>query len=249
MALLFAYEILAKDIKYKSLLNPEQISSLLNSERKLALKYKVSRNTVRAALMDLQNEGFLVKKESKLIINPYKKDFLTSSFLEENNMNSKLEYQVMEYHEKESDKNQSLRLQIPLGTVFISVLYRYRPIEQSSFIGTVYFEAALPILKVDLIKKHESPLRILIHSSHSKVDRENQHISIETPSKRDMHMLATNNLNNIIVRKSQLVLKNEQCIFVLNRINPKYARITTKNQIIEKKVGYFIEWFYEWTFI
>ena len=68
MALWQKDELLAKDLKNRIFSNKEPFNQVITSERKIAQRYSVSRNTVRKALNTLLNENILYLSNHKYVL-------------------------------------------------------------------------------------------------------------------------------------------------------------------------------------
>ena len=165
------------DVLRKEIKNNYQPNDKLLSEREIMRKYAVSRNTVREALSELENIGYIYRQRGKGTFVANMIDYTQKigdeySFTEQmKSMGRKPETRILEMYPRDADEYFSQKLKVPVGTCLIK-LKRLRLADgQPIMIDRTYLpQAKFPNLsRDDLELKQRSLYAIFLEDYGEKV--------------------------------------------------------------------------------
>lgn len=237
MALCQKDELLAKDLKNRIFFKKEPFDQVITSERKIAKKYSVSRNTVRKALNTLLNENILCLINHKYVLNPLNSD-PTYRDLAGLKQNKDLIFTISNHQIIEADKALATQLNISLGDKI--TLYEYfLSFQLEEFIPFEYNYLYIPG-NFENKKSSETPLKQYCqHLSCSKIT-ETQNIKLAKPSKKSQFYLQAPVDKKIVKRSSKFSCENTQFLLI-SEIIAKWATIFDPSERIQKEVNAFVE--------
>lgn len=237
MALWQKDELLAKDLKNRIFFNKEPFNQVITSERKIAQKYSVSRNTVRKALNTLLNENILCLSNHKYVLNPFNSDPIYRD-LAGISQNKNLLFTISNHKLIEANKILATQLNISLGDritlyeyFFSFQLEKVIPFEYNYLYVPGSFESK---------NTSKTPLRQYCqHLNYSKIT-ETQNIKLVNPSKKSQFYLQAPTDKKIVKRTSNFTCKHTK-FFLISEIIANRATIFDPNQQIQKEVNAFVE--------
>lgn len=237
MALWQKDELLAKDLKNRIFFKKEPFNQVITSERKIAQRYSVSRNTVRKALNTLLNENIICLVNHKYMLNPLNSDPIYRD-LTGLTQNKNLIFTISNHKIIEADKTLATQLNISLGDKI--TLYEYFlsfPLEE--FIPFEYNYLYVPG-DFEAKKSSETPLKQYCqHLNYSPIT-ETQNIKLTSPSKKSQFYIQAPADKKIVKRKSIFNCENIQFLLI-SEIIAKWTTIFDPSERIQKEVNAFVE--------
>lgn len=224
-------EIIFMDLKEKILNKPNKVNQIIDSERNLAIKYHVSRNTIRQAINNLLVDGVILKDGKTYIFNSKKIDFITSSIKGIPTPN--LEFHNLSLLQMEANKTQAEHLNVLIGQEITIGNYVVNQKEEKNYFSKVYLE--LPVTISNFYSVKESLLDYSLKVLKAKVIKEEQHISLQKDS--NFNSKSSDVAQPILKRESKFFLNNGQGIFLISKTLIPFAKISTPDLTIQKKVG------------
>lgn len=237
MALWQKDELLAKDLKNRIFFKKEPFNQVITSERKIAQKYSVSRNTVRKALNTLLNEKILCLINHKYVLNPINSDPIYRDLVGLP-QNKNLIFTISNHQIIEANKSLAAQLNISLGDkitlyeyFFSFLLEKFIPFEYNYLYIPGDFENK---------KSSETPLEQYCQQlNHSKIT-ETQNIKLASPSKKSQFYLQAPADKKIVKRSSSFSCENTQFLLI-SEIIAKWAIISDPSEKIQREVNAFVE--------
>jgi len=236
MALIKKDEWIAKDIKFQLFSSNQNV---LTSERQLAEKYNVSRNTIRDSLKILMNQGIIAKENNRYIPTGSKYDFDTEDILGINNKKI-ITNKIISISELEADKKTANMIQQPLGTSLKIIKY-LRYIEKKLISYDVIIIPA-NLLSDDSWKLSSiSAIDLVRNKANTHFTKEYQQLSIKKLPV-DLKKESISNQSEFLTRQSLFLTDNPNIFVHLTSYKVlNYALLTQPNNDIKLKVGGFIE--------
>lgn len=223
------------NLKEEILNNPDNVDQIINSERNLAAKYKVSRNTIRQAINNLLVDGIILKDGTTYTFNRKKIDFITNSVKGIPTPN--LEFHNLSFSQVEANKPQAEHLNVPIGQEITIGNYVVKQEKESQYFSKVYLE--IPVTISNFHSTKESLLDYSLKVIKSRVIKEEQHISLQKDPNFDLKL--SNTTKPVLKRESRFFLNNGQGIFLISQTLIPFAKISTPDLTIQRKVGNFID--------
>lgn len=206
------------DVLRKEIKNNYQPNDKLLSEREIMRKYAVSRNTVREALSELENIGYIYRQRGKGTFVANMIDYTQKigdeySFTEQmKSMGRKPETRILEMYQRDADEYFSQKLKVPVGTCLIK-LKRLRLADgQPIMIDRTYLpQAKFPNLsRDDLELKQRSLYAIFLEDYGEKVKVADERLSVGIISDEDAKLLnVASNTAGFLARRTTYNHKNE----------------------------------------
>lgn len=212
-------ELIAKDLEF--LISQQEYVKSIPSERKLAVKYNVSRNTIREALEILQNKGIISLESNSYHINSPKEDYDWLEFF-----GKKSNHRVKNYLIKntviEANKKIAQKLKVPLATPIHYLIYKRTINEQESAktlsLDYIYApEKLVEHLPLNKLLEH-SFWDLLVKSYRGTPIKEYQNLSIESVNFEEASLLAIPVRAKILQRTSIVNLNNNFIYFVSKKV-------------------------------
>ncbi|MBD0968019.1 GntR family transcriptional regulator [Lactobacillus crispatus] len=237
MALWQKDELLAKDLKNRIFSNKEPFNQVITSERKIAQRYSVSRNTVRKALNTLLNENILYLSNHKYVLNPFNSDPIYRD-LSGIPQSTKLIFTISNHKLIEANKILATQLNISLGDKI--TLYEYflsLPLEE--FIPFEYNYLYIPG-NFESKKTSETPLKQYCQHLYNSQIIETQNVKLASPSKKSQFYLQAP-ANKKVVKRTSTFDCDDTKFLLISEIIAKWATIFNPSQKIQKEVNAFVE--------
>lgn len=186
-------------------------STMLPSENNLAIKYKVSRETIRKALDLLAQDGYIQKVRGKgsVIIGQNKFDFPVSGIVSFKELATKLNIPtktiVNELSIVEADQELQTKLNVKLKEPVWKVV-RVREIKgEKVILDKDYFNKSIvPILTKETCE--DSIYQYLENELQLKISYARKEIVVEEPTKEDRELLDLDGHSNVVIIKSMVYL-------------------------------------------
>lgn len=186
-------------------------STMLPSENNLAIKYKVSRETIRKALDLLAQDGYIQKVRGKgsVIIGQNKFDFPVSGIVSFKELAIKLNIPtktiVNELSIVEADQELQTKLNVKYKEPVWKVV-RVREIKgEKVILDKDYFnKSVVPILTKEACE--DSIYQYLENELQLKISYARKEIVVEEPTKEDRELLDLDGHSNVVIIKSMVYL-------------------------------------------
>lgn len=229
-------ELIAKDIRFQ--ISNKIYTHYLPSERKLADKYSVSRNTIREALEILKNKGIISLIANDYIINQPKEDLDWLEFF-----GKKTHHIIRNYIVKnevfEANKKIAQKLEVPLATQIRLLVYKRTANEQQNNItlSIDYIYAPEKLAKNLPLKRLQecSFWNLLAKKYQGKKLKEYQSLSIESVNFEDANLLDVPVRSKILQRSSKVFIDNEIIYFVSKKIPSNSLLVSIDNNLKKEK--------------
>ena len=229
-------ELIAKDIEFQ--ISNKIYTHYLPSERKLADKYSVSRNTIREALEILKNKGIISLIANDYIINQPKEDLDWLEFF-----GKKTHHIIRNYIVKnevfEANKKIAQKLEVPLATQIRLLVYKRTTNEQQNNItlSIDYIYAPEKLAKNLPLKRLQecSFWNLLAKKYQGKKLKEYQSLSIESVNFEDANLLDVPVRSKILQRSSKVFIDNEIIYFVSKKIPSNSLLVSIDNNLKKEK--------------
>ncbi|WP_223902698.1 GntR family transcriptional regulator [Lactobacillus laiwuensis] len=229
-------ELIAKDIRFQ--ISNKIYTHYLPSERKLADKYSVSRNTIREALEILKNKGIISLIANDYIINQPKEDLDWLEFF-----GKKTHHIIRNYIVKnevfEANKKIAQKLEVPLATQIRLLVYKRTTNEQQNNItlSIDYIYAPEKLAKNLPLKRLQecSFWNLLAKKYQGKKLKEYQSLSIESVNFEDANLLDVPVRSKILQRSSKVFIDNEIIYFVSKKIPSNSLLVSIDNNLKKEK--------------
>ena len=229
-------ELIAKDIRFQ--ISNKIYTHYLPSERKLADKYSVSRNTIREALEILKNKGIISLIANDYIINQPKEDLDWLEFF-----GKKTHHIIRNYIVKnevfEANKKIAQKLEVPLATQIRLLVYKRTTNEQQNNItlSIDYIYAPEKLAKNLPLKRLQecSFWNLLAKKYQGKKLKEYQSLSIEAVNFEDANLLDVPVRSKILQRSSKVFIDNEIIYFVSKKIPSNSLLVSIDNNLKKEK--------------
>ena len=229
-------ELIAKDIRFQ--ISNKIYTHYLPSERKLADKYSVSRNTIREALEILKNKGIISLIANDYIINQPKEDLDWLEFF-----GKKTHHIIRNYIVKnevfEANKKIAQKLEVPLATQIRLLVYKRTANEQQNNItlSIDYIYAPEKLAKSLPLKRLQeySFWNLMAKKYQGKELKEYQSLSIEPVNFEDANLLDVPVRSKILQRSSKVFIDNEVIYFVSKKIPSNSLLMSIDNNLKKEK--------------
>ncbi|MBI0121996.1 GntR family transcriptional regulator [Lactobacillus sp. M0398] len=229
-------ELIAKDIRFQ--ISNKIYTHYLPSERKLADKYSVSRNTIREALEILKNKGIISLIANDYIINQPKEDLDWLEFF-----GKKTHHIIRNYIVKnevfEANKKIAQKLEVPLATQIRLLVYKRTANEQQNniILSIDYIYAPEKLAKNLPLKRLQecSFWNLLAKKYQGKKLKEYQSLSIESVNFEDANLLDVPVRSKILQRSSKVFIDNEIIYFVSKKIPSNSLLVSIDNNLKKEK--------------
>ena len=229
-------ELIAKDIRFQ--ISNKIYTHYLPSERKLADKYSVSRNTIREALEILKNKGAISLIVNDYVINKPKEDLDWLEFF-----GKKTHHIIRNYIVKnevfEANKKIAQKLEVPLATQIRLLVYKRTTNEQQNNItlSIDYIYAPEKLAKNLPLKRLQecSFWNLLAKKYQGKKLKEYQSLSIEAVNFEDANLLDVPVRSKILQRSSKVFIDNEIIYFVSKKIPSNSLLVSIDNNLKKEK--------------
>ena len=229
-------ELIAKDIRFQ--ISNKIYTHYLPSERKLADKYSVSRNTIREALEILKNNGAISLIVNDYVINKPKEDLDWLEFF-----GKKTHHIIRNYIVKnevfEANKKIAQKLEVPLATQIRLLVYKRTANEQQNNItlSIDYIYAPEKLAKSLPLKRLQeySFWNLMAKKYQGKELKEYQSLSIEPVNFEDANLLDVPVRSKILQRSSKVFIDNEVIYFVSKKIPSNSLLMSIDNNLKKEK--------------
>lgn len=229
-------ELIAKDIRFQ--ISNKIYTHYLPSERKLADKYSVSRNTIREALEILKNKGVISLIVNDYVINQPKEDLDWLEFFGKKT-NHIIRNYIVKNEVFEANKKIAQKLEVPLATQIRLLVYKRTANEQQNNItlSIDYIYAPEKLAKNLPLKRLQecSFWNLLAKKYQGKKLKEYQSLSIESVNFEDANLLDVPVRSKILQRSSKVFIDNEVIYFVSKKIPSNSLLMSIDNNLKKEK--------------
>ncbi|MBI1720773.1 Bacterial regulatory protein, gntR family [Lactobacillus crispatus] len=237
--LIYKDKLIAMDMKYYFFLKQMNIGDTLPSERSLSQKYHASRSTIHQALILLESEGIIQKRNRKYCLTYSKFDVNTSIILNQKN-DPRIKSNILHKKEIEANKNISNLFEIPLGNRVLEITF-FDKYESEAFpfkLSTL--RISIDFLNTFNIKKIK--LNMLSSIFKEKIVSELQNIKLTHASPAAKDILHLPSKNTIVVRNSLFLSKSKKKVISLEEETiPSHCLISGADSSIFRKMHNFLE--------
>lgn len=212
-------ELIAKDIEFK--ISTHKYKKNIPSERKLANKYSVSRNTIREALDILQNKNIISLVNNNYKINQPKKDYDWYEIFGKKT-NNKIQNYLIKNTVLEANKKISQKLEVPLATLIRLLEYKRTIIEnnltKALSIDYIYVpESFTHQLTLEKLKDF-SFWQLLSKKKAGSLLKEYQNLSIDTVNFEEASLLDIPVITKILLLTSKISVDDIKIYFISKKI-------------------------------
>ena len=229
-------ELIAKDIRFQ--ISNKIYTHYLPSERKLADKYSVSRNTIREALESLKNKGVISLIANDYVINQPKEDLDWLEFFGKKT-NHIIRNYIVKNEVFEANKKIAQKLEVPLATQIRLLVYKRTANEQQNNItlSIDYIYAPEKLAKSLPLKRLQeySFWNLMAKKYQGKELKEYQSLSIEPVNFEDANLLDVPVRSKILQRSSKVFIDNEVIYFVSKKIPSNSLLMSIDNNLKKEK--------------
>lgn len=229
-------ELIAKDIEFQ--ISNKIYAHYLPSERKLADKYSVSRNTIREALEILKNKGVISLIANDYVINQPKEDLDWLEFFGKKT-NHIIRNYIVKNEVFEANKKIAQKLEVPLATQIRLLVYKRTANEQQNNItlSIDYIYAPEKLAKSLPLKRLQeySFWNLMAKKYQGKELKEYQSLSIEPVNFEDANLLDVPVRSKILQRSSKVFIDNEVIYFVSKKIPSNSLLMSIDNNLKKEK--------------
>ena len=229
-------ELIAKDIGFQ--ISNKIYTHYLPSERKLADKYSVSRNTIREALEILKNKGVISLIANDYVINQPKEDLDWLEFFGKKT-NHIIRNYIVKNEVFEANKKIAQKLEVPLATQIRLLVYKRTANEQQNNItlSIDYIYAPEKLAKSLPLKRLQeySFWNLMAKKYQGKELKEYQSLSIEPVNFEDANLLDVPVRSKILQRSSKVFIDNEVIYFVSKKIPSNSLLMSIDNNLKKEK--------------
>ena len=229
-------ELIAKDIRFQ--ISNKIYTHYLPSERKLADKYSVSRNTIREALEILKNKGVISLIANDYVINQPKEDLDWLEFFGKKT-NHIIRNYIVKNEVFEANKKIAQKLEVPLATQIRLLVYKRTANEQQNNItlSIDYIYAPEKLAKSLPLKRLQeySFWNLMAKKYQGKELKEYQSLSIEPVNFEDANLLDVPVRSKILQRSSKVFIDNEVIYFVSKKIPSNSLLMSIDNNLKKEK--------------
>lgn len=243
MSLMQKDDLIAKDVLLK--IHEGKYSGLLPSERFLAEKYGVSRNTIRSMFDILVSSGVLGRRDGRLYVLSAKFDWDMAEIIASHEAVEKMSTKVLSIENIEADKSTAELIQHPLGTAVTKLTYVRKALMNGKRVVLSLDTAIVSdtVLGDDIwLLREKSILYIIRHKLGAVFSREQQHISLKRLNGLEAKDMEVKPGLTVVNTESLFQSMNGEIFLHLTSLKlPEYTVLAQPNCDIDKKVGGFVE--------